>query len=53
MIDHFGFTDHSHFYREFLQFSGMSPTDFLHYLQAIQAPELLSAYRSYHDPEGE
>ena len=53
LIDHFGFTDHSHFYREFLQFSGMSPTDFLHYLQAIQAPELLSAYRSYHDPEGE
>lgn len=50
LINHFGFTDHSHFYREFQQFSGMSPTDFLHYLQAIQTPELFSAYRSYHDP---
>ncbi|MGM9796319.1 MAG: helix-turn-helix domain-containing protein [Parabacteroides sp.] len=47
----YGYTDHSHFYREFRQFSGMSPTEFMRYLEQIQSKGYLSAYRSYHNPD--
>lgn len=46
-----GYTDHSHFYREFRHFAGMSPTAFIHYLEQVRSKGYLSAYKSYHNPE--
>ena len=51
LLYHYGYTDHSHFYREFRHFAGMSPTAFIHYLEQVRSKGYLSAYKSYHNPE--
>lgn len=45
-----GYTEHSHFYREFRQFAGMSPTEFINYLKQVKSKGYFSAYQSYHIP---
>lgn len=45
-----GYTDHSHFYREFRQFASMSPTEFINYLKQVKSKGYFSAYQSYHIP---
>ncbi len=51
LLYQYGYTDHSHFNREFRHFAGMSPTAFIHYLEQIRSNGYLSAYQSYHNPE--
>ena len=51
LLHQYGYTDHSHFYREFRHFAGMSPTAFIHYLEQVRSKGYLSAYKSYHNPE--
>lgn len=48
VISQLGFTDHSHLYKEFKLFAGMSPTDYLSHLQQIRSEHLLAGYRAYH-----
>ena len=48
IISQLGFTDHSHLYKEFKLFAGLSPTDYLSHLQQIRSEHLLAGYRAYH-----
>lgn len=48
IIYQLGFTDHSHLYKEFKLFAGLSPTDYLGHLQRIRSEHLLAGYRAYH-----
>ena len=48
LLYRFGFTDHSHFDREFHNIAGISPTQYLHYLDRVRQQGILPAYRSYH-----
>lgn len=48
IIYQLGFTDHSHLYKEFKLFAGLSPTDYLGHLQQIRSEHLLAGYRAYH-----
>ena len=48
IIYQLGFTDHSHLYKEFKLFAGLSPTDYLSHLQQIRSEHLLAGYRAYH-----
>ena len=48
-----GYTDHSHFNREFHALAGLSPSAWLRYLQTIGQDGSLPAYRGYHDPPDE
>ncbi len=49
IINHLGFTDHSHLYKEFKIFAGMSPSDYLRHLSDIRQHNLIRGYRAYHD----
>lgn len=49
VINHLGFTDHSHLYKEFKIFAGMSPSDYLRHLSDIRQHNLIRGYRAYHD----
>lgn len=48
LLYQYGFTDHSHFNREFHDIAGISPTQYLHYLDSVRQQGILPAYRSYH-----
>lgn len=48
IIYQLGFTDHSHLYKEFKLFAGLSPTDYLSHLRQIRSEHLLAGYRAYH-----
>lgn len=48
LIAQFGFTDHSHLYKEFKLFAGMSPSEYIQHLNNIRLHKLLSGYRAYH-----
>lgn len=43
-----GFTDHSHFNKEFQHMVGLSPTEYARYILSVKEQEMISAYRSYH-----
>ncbi|MBQ0156633.1 MAG: AraC family transcriptional regulator [Bacteroidales bacterium] len=44
----YGYTDHSHFNREFHEIAGMSPTEYLNSLESIRKHGIMPIYRSYH-----
>lgn len=48
IIYQLGFTDHSHLYKEFKLYAGMSPSDYLIHLQQIRNEHLMAGYRAYH-----
>ncbi|MGM9833072.1 MAG: helix-turn-helix domain-containing protein [Candidatus Limisoma sp.] len=43
-----GYTDHSHFYHEFHQITGMSPTEYVMHISQLRRCELIKGYNSYH-----
>lgn len=43
-----GYTDHSHFYHEFLQITGMSPTQYVMHISQLRRCQLIKGYNSYH-----
>ncbi|MGN1245083.1 MAG: helix-turn-helix domain-containing protein [Muribaculaceae bacterium] len=49
IVDDLGFTDHSHFNKEFRHFAGMSPTEYLAHLRDIQRTDFIRGYRAYHE----
>lgn len=49
IIHRLGYTDHSHFYKDFRDFSGMSPTDYMLHIRQLEQRRMLDAYRSYHE----
>lgn len=49
IVNDLGFTDHSHFNKEFRQFSGMSPTDYLAHIREIKRTDFIRGYRAYHE----
>lgn len=48
LIYQLGFTDHSHFYKEFKLFAGMSPSNFLDHISNIRGNDLIRGYQAYH-----
>lgn len=49
IVDRLGFTDHSHFNKEFKIFAGMSPTNYLAHIKAIKSSNFLGGYKAYHE----
>ncbi len=49
IVDDLGFTDHSHFNKEFRHFAGMSPSEYLAHLREIEHSNFLRGYRAYHE----
>lgn len=47
----YGYTDHSHFNHEFHNIVGISPSEYLIFLEDIQKLGIMPIYRSYHAPE--
>lgn len=47
----YGYTDHSHFNREFHEIVGISPTKYLHFLEDVRKTGIMPIYRSYHAAE--
>lgn len=47
----YGYTDHSHFNREFHDIANISPTEYIAFLENIKKRDVMSAFRSYHAPE--
>ena len=43
-----GFTDHSHMYKEFKQFAGMSPSEYFDHVNEIRRHHLIKGYKAYH-----
>lgn len=43
-----GYTDHSHFYHEFHQITGMSPTEYVSHISQLRRCELIKGYNTYH-----
>lgn len=52
LIYQLGFTDHSHFYKEFKLFAGMSPSDFFDHILNIRGNDLIRGYQAYHKQGG-
>ena len=48
IVDGLGFTDHSHFNKEFHHFAGMSPTEYLAHLREIESHNFMQGYQAYH-----
>ena len=46
-----GYTDHSHFNREFHDIANISPTEYIAFLDSIRKQDIMSALRSYHAQE--
>ncbi|MGM9804326.1 MAG: helix-turn-helix domain-containing protein [Muribaculaceae bacterium] len=44
-----GFTDHSHFNKEFHRLVGMSPSQYIQHVNAIRQSRFLSGYMAYHE----
>lgn len=44
----YGYTDHSHFNREFHEIVNISPTEYIAFLESIRKQDIMSALRSYH-----
>jgi len=49
IIFKYGYTDHSHFNREFHEIAGLSPTEYLTVLEGVRKHGIMPVYRSYHD----
>lgn len=47
----YGYTDHSHFNREFHDIANISPTEYIAFLDSIRKQDIMSALRSYHTQE--
>ena len=47
----YGYTDHSHFNREFHDIANISPTEYIAILESIRKHDIMFALRSYHVPE--
>jgi transcriptional regulator GlxA family with amidase domain len=47
----YGYTDHSHFNREFHDIANISPTEYIAFLDSIRKQDIMSALRSYHAQE--
>ena len=47
----YGYTDHSHFNREFHKIVGISPTKYLRFLEDVRKTGIMPIYRSYHAAE--
>lgn len=47
----FGYTDHSHFNHEFHDIVGISPSEYLTFLEGVRKHGIMPIYRSYHAPE--
>lgn len=43
-----GYTDHSHFNKDFREFAGMSPTEYLQHVRRLNDDKVLEGYRTYH-----
>ncbi|MCQ2206731.1 MAG: helix-turn-helix domain-containing protein [Paludibacteraceae bacterium] len=44
-----GYTDNSHFNKEFHSFLGMSPTKYMSYVEDLRKRNLMNPYKSYHE----
>ena len=43
-----GYTDHSHFNKEFHQIAGMSPSEYMKHIEQLRQHYVLDGYQSYH-----
>ena len=48
VIYELGYTDHSHFNKEFHQIAGMSPSEYLEHIEQLRKHYVLDGYQSYH-----
>ena len=48
----YGYTDHSHFNRDFHDIAGISPTAYISYLQEVASQGMIQIYCSYHAQNG-